>query len=47
MLIGMARLVVTPNPHTHALLADKRNLTLLSDPVTLEKLDVELNFVPD
>jgi uncharacterized circularly permuted ATP-grasp superfamily protein len=33
--------VVTPNPHTHALLADKRNLTLLSDPVTLEKLGVE------
>lgn len=24
--------VVTPNPHNHALLADKRNLTLLSDP---------------
>lgn len=24
--------VVTPNPHVHALLADKRNLTLLSDP---------------
>jgi hypothetical protein len=33
--------VVTPNPHNHALLADKRNLTLLSDPVTLEKLGVE------
>jgi len=27
--------VVTPNPHNHALLADKRNLTLLSDPATL------------
>ncbi|HML93261.1 MAG TPA: hypothetical protein PKE02_12905 [Methyloceanibacter sp.] len=27
--------VVTPNPHTHALLADKRNLALLSDPATL------------
>ncbi len=24
--------VVTPNPHTHALFADKRNLALLSDP---------------
>ena len=28
--------VLTPNPHTHALLADKRNLTLLSDPAALE-----------
>ena len=27
--------VVTPNPHNHALLANKRNLTLLSDPDTL------------
>lgn len=27
--------VVTPNPHHHALLANKRNLTLLSDPVAL------------
>jgi hypothetical protein len=27
--------VVTPNPHNHALLADKRNLSLLSDPATL------------
>jgi hypothetical protein len=27
--------VVTPNPHVHALLADKRNLTLLSDPSLL------------
>ena len=33
--------VVTPNPHNHALVADKRNLTLLSDPVTLEGLGVE------
>jgi hypothetical protein len=30
--------VVTPNPHNHALVADKRNLTLLSDPVALEGL---------
>jgi hypothetical protein len=29
--------VVTPNPHNHALLADKRNLTLLSDPAALEE----------
>jgi hypothetical protein len=29
--------VVTPNPHTHALLADKRNLTLLSDPDQLHR----------
>jgi hypothetical protein len=28
--------VVTPNPHNHALFANKRNLTLLSDPVALE-----------
>jgi hypothetical protein len=27
--------VVTPNPHVHALFADKRNLALLSDPATL------------
>lgn len=33
--------VVTPNPHNHALLADKRNLTLLSDMVMLEDLGVE------
>jgi hypothetical protein len=29
--------VVTPNPHNHALFADKRNLTLLSDPETLRR----------
>lgn len=28
--------VVTPGPHNHALFADKRNLTLLSDPKMLE-----------
>jgi hypothetical protein len=28
--------VLTPNPHNHALLADKRNLTVLSDPAALE-----------
>ncbi|WP_333474492.1 hypothetical protein [Mesorhizobium qingshengii] len=28
--------VLTPNPHNHALLASKRNLTLLSDPAALE-----------
>jgi len=33
--------VVTPNPHNHALLADKRNLSLLSDPATLEAWGVE------
>jgi uncharacterized circularly permuted ATP-grasp superfamily protein len=44
--------VVTPNPHNHALLADKRNLSLLSDPPTLEawgvnpKLLVQLESVP-
>jgi hypothetical protein len=29
--------VVTPNPHNHALLADKRNLTLFSDPSALAR----------
>ena len=33
--------VLTPNPHNHALLAHKRNLTLLSDPVALAGLGVE------
>ncbi len=33
--------VVTPGPRNHALLADKRNLTLLSDPERLEALGVE------
>jgi hypothetical protein len=31
---------VTPNPHSHALLADKRNLTVLSDPQALADLGV-------
>lgn len=30
--------VVTPNPRNHALLADKRNLTVLSDPAALEAI---------
>ena len=33
--------VVTPGPRSHALLANKRNLTLLSDPARLEALGVE------
>ena len=33
--------VLTPNPHNHALLAHKRNLTLLSDPVALGVLGVD------
>jgi hypothetical protein len=33
--------VVTPNPRNHALLADKRNLAVLSDPARLEALGVE------
>ncbi len=32
--------VVTPNPHIHALLAHKRNLTVLSDPAALAALGV-------
>ena len=44
--------VVTPNPHNHALLADKRDLSLLSDPSVLEAWGVEpelrsqLNAIP-
>jgi len=33
--------VVTPNPRTHAVLADKRNLTLLSDSQTLREWGLE------
>ena len=33
--------VVTPNPHNHALLADKRNLSLLSDATMLEAWGLE------
>jgi glutathione synthase/RimK-type ligase-like ATP-grasp enzyme len=32
---------VTPNPHNHALMADKRNLVLLSDPEGLAAIGVE------
>jgi hypothetical protein len=39
------RVVVTPNPHVHALLADKRNLALLSDPIQLENWGLPLSFV--
>ncbi len=35
--------VLTPNPHNHALLADKRNLTLLSDPTAI----VEWTLTPE
>jgi len=34
--------VVTPNPHNHALLANKRNLTLLSDPEALSAFGLSL-----
>lgn len=33
--------VVTPNPHNHALLADKRNLSLISNAATLEAWGVD------
>jgi len=33
--------VVTPNPHHHALYADKRHLALLSDPAVLQALGVD------
>lgn len=32
--------VITPNPHRHAVLANKRNLTLLSDPQALRLLGI-------
>jgi hypothetical protein len=32
---------ITPNPHNHALMADKRNLVLLSDPHGLTAIGVE------
>lgn len=37
--------VVTPHPHAHALLADKRNLVLLSDPVRLRALGADEDAV--
>ncbi|MGE3476065.1 MAG: hypothetical protein AB7H70_09685 [Rhodospirillaceae bacterium] len=37
--------VLTPNPRAHALLAHKRNLTLLSDPTALGSLGVEDRLV--
>ncbi len=37
--------VLTPNPHNHALLAHKRNLTLLSDPVALGALGVSATLI--
>lgn len=36
--------VITPNPHTHALLADKRNLTTLSDPTSLENWGLSADY---
>jgi hypothetical protein len=36
-----AAVVVTPNPHNHALLADKRNLALLSDGASLERFGLD------
>ncbi|EHK55599.1 hypothetical protein [Allomesorhizobium alhagi] len=36
--------VVTPNPHNHALFAAKRNLTLLSDPAALETIGLSLEM---
>lgn len=33
--------VLTPHPRTHAVLADKRNLTLLSDPQTLRAMGLD------
>ena len=43
--IGYERgaVVVTPNPHVHAVLADKRNLALLSDPERLSQWGLPAN----
>ncbi len=37
--------VVTPNPHNHALLADKRNLSILSDRTRIEGWGLDPNFL--
>ena len=39
--------VVTPNPHVHAMLADKRNLALLSDPERLSQWGLPTNALID
>jgi hypothetical protein len=39
--------VVTPNPHTHALFADKRNLALLSDHATLRSWGLSSGILAD
>ena len=39
--------VVTPNPHNHALFADKRNLTLLSDAGKLQSWGLSSEFLAD
>jgi hypothetical protein len=39
--------VVTPNPHVHAMLADKRNLALLSDPERLSQWGLPANALLD
>lgn len=39
-IFAMDGVVVTPHPRAHALYADKRNLTLLSDPVELLEMGV-------
>ncbi len=39
--------VVTPNPHVHALFADKRNLALLSDPALLGSWGVSSETLAD
>ncbi len=39
--------VVTPNPHVHALNADKRNLVLLSDPKVLRDFGLSQEMVAD
>jgi glutathione synthase/RimK-type ligase-like ATP-grasp enzyme len=36
---------ITPNPHNHALMADKRNLVLLSDPQQLAEIGVEARLL--
>ena len=40
-MICLRNSTFTPNPRAHALFADKRNLTLLSDPARLRSLSLE------
>jgi hypothetical protein len=42
---GTGKVVVTPNPHVHALLADKRNLALISNSERLEEWGLSADLI--